>query len=91
MEITVKVTAAAIRSDPVGLAVNPRADTLYVAQRNGKVQLISGATNKITAQLRVSTYTAGAVVIPRTGAAYVTDESADTVSVLRPCRRHPAA
>jgi DNA-binding beta-propeller fold protein YncE len=68
-----------------------RQGAIYVAQHNGKAQLINSATNKVTARVRLSTYTARVTVIPRTGIAYVTNQGIDTVSMLRPCRDRAAA
>jgi len=74
-----------VRGYANGFATNPRMNTVYVAKTNGTVSVISGRTNTVIATVRVSNYTSG-IAIPRPSSAYVANESADTVSVLVPCR-----
>ena len=72
----VRVTATIpVGRFPVGVAVNPRTDTIYVANANsGTVSVISGRTNTVVATIRVGRVPGGVAVNPRTNTIYVTNE-----------------
>src|SRR5216683_689259 len=59
---------------PVGVAVNPRTDTIYVANANsGTVSVISGRTNTVTATIHLGgRFPVGVAANARTNTIYVT-------------------
>jgi YVTN family beta-propeller protein len=80
----VRVTATiSVGRFPVGVAVNPRTDTTYVANANsGTVSVISGRTNSVTATVRVGRSANGVATNPTTKRIYVTNAASKTVSVI---------
>jgi YVTN family beta-propeller protein len=81
----VRVTATIpVGRFPVGVAVNPRTDTIYVANaNNGTVSVISGRRNTVVATIRVGRVPGAVAVNPRTDTIYVTNErGAGTVQVI---------
>src|SRR5258708_30573647 len=62
----VRVTATIrVGRFPVGVAVNPRTDTIYVANANsGTVSVISGRTNTVAATVPVGRLAAGGAAKP---------------------------
>src|SRR5260221_1088222 len=64
---------------PVGVAVNPRTDTIYVANANsGTVSVISGRTNTVVGTIRVGRVPGGVAANPRTNTIYVTNDRRDS-------------
>src|SRR5260370_42519443 len=59
---------------PAGVAVNPRTDTIYVANLNsGTVSVISGRINTVTATIHLGgRFPVGVAANPRTNTMYVT-------------------
>src|SRR5215469_5755996 len=71
----VRVTATiGVGRFPVGVAVNPRTDTIYVANANsGTMSVISGRTSTVTATVGVGgRFPAGVAANPRTNTIYIT-------------------
>jgi YVTN family beta-propeller protein len=77
--VTATITVGA---NPIGVAVDPAAGTVYVANSSGTVSVISTATNKVTATVAVGAGPDAVAVDPATHAVYVTDNAASTVSVI---------
>jgi YVTN family beta-propeller protein len=71
-----------VGTNPIGVAVDPAAGTVYVANSSGTVSVISTATNKVTATVAVGAGPDAVAVDPATHAVYVTDNAASTVSVI---------
>jgi YVTN family beta-propeller protein len=68
---------------PEGVAVDPRTDTIYVANSSDRtVSVINGATNKVRATVRVGNEPDGVAVDPSTNTIYVTNAGSGTVSVI---------
>jgi YVTN family beta-propeller protein len=72
-----------VGKEPAGVAVDPAAGTVYVANESGgTVSVIDAATNIVTATTTVGTEPAGVAVDPSIHTAYVTNFGAGTVSVI---------
>ena len=73
----------AVGARPVGAAVDPTTDTVYVANANSNtVSVIDGSTNAVTATISVGTYPTGVAVDPVTDTVYVANRTSNTVSVI---------
>jgi YVTN family beta-propeller protein len=68
---------------PVGAAVDPATDTIYVANSSSNtVSVIDGSTEAVTATISVGTHPSGVAVDPATDTVYVTDTTSNKVSVI---------
>ncbi len=67
---------------PTGVAVDPAAGTIYVANGDDSVSVINAATRTVTATIPVGTSPYAVAVNPATDTAYVTNRGDDTVSVI---------
>jgi YVTN family beta-propeller protein len=87
------VTAAIkVEAAPQGIAVDSQRDKIYVANaqannvngnpKHGTVSVISGATGKLTATVRVGHTPLGVAADPQTGTIYVTNANGNSVSVI---------
>jgi YVTN family beta-propeller protein len=85
------VTATiAVGTEPAGVAVDPTAGTVYVANESGAtVSVIDAATRTVTATIPVGTEPAGVAADPSTHTAYVTNFGDGTVSVISAPRPAP--
>jgi YVTN family beta-propeller protein len=72
-----------VGSGPLGVAVDPAAGTVYVANSGaGTVSVIDEATNAVTATITVGSDPDAVAVNSTAGTVYVTDGGAGTVSVI---------
>lgn len=72
-----------IRLSCLGVAVNPWANTVYVANSDDNtVSLISAKTNKVTSTVAVGNSPAELAVSSLTATVYVTDFRGSSVSVI---------
>jgi YVTN family beta-propeller protein len=73
-----------VRQRPDAVAVNPKTNTVYVANRldPGRVSVISGQTDTVTATIPVGHLPAGVAVNPSTNTVFVANEQDSTVSVI---------
>jgi YVTN family beta-propeller protein len=82
------VTATIPVGNMFGVAVNPRNDTIYLANTGADtMSVINGRTNSVTATVPVGGAPVNIAVNPNAKTIYVTNEDAGTVSVLAPCRK----
>src|SRR5712692_566409 len=72
----IAVTATVpVGSFPEGVAVNPKANTVYVTNaRDNTVSVISGRTNTVVATIPVGSFPEGVAVNPKTSTVYVTNK-----------------
>ena len=72
-----------VGTQPSGIAVNPRTNTIYVANRvDGTVSVISGRTNTVVATIPVSPQPNAVAVNPQTNTIYVTGQQNGALSVI---------
>ena len=81
---SVKVTATvAVGARPLAVAVNPLANTVYVANAHGhSVSVVNGQTNTVVATVPVRRLPQGVAVNQATGRIYVANTNSGTVSVI---------
>jgi YVTN family beta-propeller protein len=69
---------------PGAIAVNPKTDTIYVANSQSKsVSVINGKTNAITHTVKVGRNPDAIAVNPKTNTVYVANNLSNTVSVIK--------
>src|SRR5260370_24573005 len=80
----IKITATiSVGTEPVGVAANPRTNTIYVANSvDNTVSVISGQVNTVTATVPVGRTPGGVAVKPRTNTIYLANGTHDTGSVV---------
>jgi YVTN family beta-propeller protein len=79
-----------VGSYPYGVAVDPAAGTVYVANSGaGTVSVIDAATRAVTATIAVGPSPIGVAVDPATHTTYVANYGDGTVSVIRAARSAP--
>ena len=81
---SVKVTATVpVGARPLGVAVNPLANTIYVANAHGhSVSVVNGQNNTVVATVPVRRLPQGVAVNQATGRIYVANTNSGTVSVI---------
>ena len=84
---TYSVTATVPMNSPRWVAADPTTDTVYVARDDGRVSVINGATNTVTATVVVGFTHGGVAVDPTTHTVYVTNSSLGSVSVIKGATR----
>ena len=73
----------AVGNNPVGVAVDPSTNTVYVANAgDDTVSVINGATDKVTATVTVGYGSSGVAVNPLTNTVYVANSSADSIQLI---------
>jgi YVTN family beta-propeller protein len=81
--VTRAVTATIqVGSWPGGVAVDPGAHTVYVANWDRTVSVVDAVTHTVTATVPVGTSPIGVAVDPGTHTVYVTNRDDNTVSII---------
>jgi len=76
-------TTVTVGSGPMGLAITPNGDYVYVADYGGaSVSVIDTSTNTVTGTVTVGNDPWGVAITPNGDYVYVTNNGADTVSVI---------
>ncbi len=82
------VASIRVGQAPQGVAVNPKTDTVYVANGdNNTVSVINGRTDTAVARIRVGRIPDGVATDPKSDTTYVANAEDFTVSVIAPCRK----
>src|SRR5215468_1599031 len=71
-----------VRQRPDAVAVNPKTNTIYVANHGSTVSVINGHTNSVVATITVASLPNGVAVNPSTNTAYTTGAIDGDVSVI---------
>src|SRR5262249_49921844 len=80
---SVQVTMIPVGSTPYGVAVDPRTNVIYVANRpSGTGSVIDGATNTVAATVPVGHYPQDVAVDSPTNRVYVANQYSNSVSVI---------
>ena len=78
-----KLSNISVGNSPVGIAVNPSSNWIYVANINsGTVSVMDGITNKVTDTITVGKAPYGVAVNPVTNKVYVTNIQSNSISVI---------
>jgi YVTN family beta-propeller protein len=78
------IKTTGVGAAPTGVGVNPRTNTIYVANRDlTTVSVIDGATNTVTATVGVGSSPIAVGANPSTNRIYVTNDHSSTVSVIQ--------
>ncbi len=81
--IMAKIKVGSSDSEPLGVAVNPNSNKIYVViQRSASVSLVDGSTNALVRTINVGNTPVEIAVNPDTNEIYVTNYNSWTVSVI---------